>query len=156
MKATTSTKYEMLAMEMTPSHSTGYPKEISIEVESNKKVFFCDTYALIELIGGNKDYKGYSNHILVTSDFNLMELYYSLLKDYGKEAAERYFEEWVEFRVEIPRYIIKKGMEIKLANKKEKLSYVDCMGYAYALETNIFFLTGDSKFKNKVGVEFVK
>jgi len=123
---------------------------------TNIKVFFCDTYALIELVGGNKNYNEYTSHILVTSDFNLMELYYSLLRDYGKEVAEHHFDEWVQFTVKIPRYIIKKGMEIKLANKKEKLSYVDCIGYAYALETNLSFLTGDLKFKNKTGVEFVK
>ena len=72
-------------------------------------VFFCDTYALIELVGGNKNYKQYTSHILVTSDFNLMELYYSLLRDYGKEVAEHHFEEWAEFTVKIPRYIIKKS-----------------------------------------------
>lgn len=156
MKDTTSTEIGLLAIEKISSHKTGQPEEISIEFGSDKKVFFCDTYALIELIGGNNDYKNYTSHVLVTSDFNLMELYYSLLRDYGKEAAERHFEEWAEFAVKISRHIIKKGMEVKFANKKEKLSYVDCIGYAYALETNILFLTGDSKFKNKIGVEFVK
>lgn len=156
MKVTTSTEYEILAMERTPSHSTEQPKDILIELESNKKVFFCDTYALIEIAGGNQNYNKYTHGILVTSDFNLMELYYSLLKDYGKEVAERHFAEWAEFSVQISRDIIKKGMGVKLANKKEKLSYVDCIGYAYALETSISFLTGDSKFKNKIGVEFVK
>lgn len=122
----------------------------------NIKVFFCDTYALIELIGGNKNYSKYTSHILITSDYNLMELYYSFLKDYGKEVAEHHFNEWVEFTVKIPREIIKMGMEIKLLNKKEKLSYIDCIGYTFALENKIPFLTGDSKFKNKIGVEFVK
>ena len=122
----------------------------------NINVFFCDTYALIELIGGNNSYKQYTSHILITSDFNLMELYYSFLKDYGKERAEKYFNDWEKFTVKIPLYIIKKGMEIKLARKNEKLSYVDCIGYAFALENSILFLTGDSKFENKEGVEFVK
>ena len=128
----------------------------SLRTRSQSSVFLCDTYALIELVGGNENYKQYASHILVTTDFNLMELYYSLLRDYGKEVAEHHFDEWAEFTVKIPRYIIKKGMEIKLAKKKEKLSYVDCIGYAYALETNISLLTGDSKFENKIGVEFVK
>ena len=119
-------------------------------------VFFCDTYALIEIIGGNKNYGQYTNHTLITSDFNLMELYYSFLRDYGKETAERYFNEWVNFTVKITHNIIKKGMEIKLANKKDNLSYVDCIGYALALELDLKFLTGDQKFKDKFNVEFMK
>ncbi|MEK6949955.1 MAG: PIN domain-containing protein [Nanoarchaeota archaeon] len=122
----------------------------------NIKIFFCDTYALIEIIGGNKNYKKYTGYLLITSDYNLMELYYAFLRDYGKEKAEHYFNEWSEFTVKIPRYIIKEGMEIKFGNKKENLSYVDCICYAFALENDIMFLTGDSKFENKKGVEFVK
>ena len=120
------------------------------------KVFFCDTYALIEIIGGNKNYMRYIDFILITSDFNLMEMYYHFLKDYGKETAERYFGEWYEFTINFSRNAIKSGMEIKLANKKEKLSYIDCVGYAFSLQNKIPFLTGDSKFKNKAGVEFIK
>lgn len=122
----------------------------------NTKAFFCDAYALIEIIGGNPNYKSYTKFILFTSDFNLMEIYYHFLKDYDKKVAERHFNDWAEFSIEIPRSIIKKGMEIKLANKKDKLSYIDCIGYAFALESGTSFLTGDSKFKNKTGVEFIK
>ena len=127
-----------------------------MRVMTNTKIFFCDTYALIELVGGNQNYKEYTKQVLVTSDFNLMEFYYAILRDYGKETAERHFNEWAEFSVQIPRSIIKAGMHIKLANKKEKLSYGDCVGYAFALESGMHFLTGDSKFKNKERVEFVK
>ena len=122
----------------------------------NSNAFFCDTYALIEIIGGNKDYKKYENATLVTSEFNLIELYYHFLKNYSKDSAEHYFNHWLNLSVHILHTTIKLGMEIKLANKKEKLSYVDCIGYAFAIENNILFLTGDSKFENKEGVEFVK
>ncbi|MEK6943562.1 MAG: PIN domain-containing protein [Nanoarchaeota archaeon] len=120
------------------------------------EIFFCDTYALIEIIGGNENYKKYENSALVTSEFNLMELYYHLLRVYGKEKANRYFDYWLGFCVDLTHTAIKIGMEIKLANKKEKLSYIDCVGYAFSLEREMHFLTGDSKFKTKEGVEFVK
>ena len=135
---------------------TSTEMRVSSRTRSQAKTFFCDTYALIEIIGGNPNYKPYAQFILFTSDFNLMELYYHFLRDYGKEIAERHFSEWMEFTIQIPRAIIKKGMEIKLANKREQLSYVDCIGYAFALESGILFLTGDSKFKNKIGVEYIK
>lgn len=123
---------------------------------TSTKIFFCDTYAIIEIIGGNKNYKKYESATLVTSEFNLIELYYHFLKNYDKNSAEYYFNHWLDLCVDITHSVIKFGMEIKLENIKEKLSYVDCIGYAFALESGVLFLTGDSKFKNKVGVEFVK
>ena len=123
---------------------------------TNTRIYFCDTYALIEIIGGNKDYQKYENLTIVTSELNLIELYYHFLKNYGKNSAEHYFNHWLGYCVHITHTAIKFGMEIKLANKKEKLSYVDCVGYAFALQNDALFLTGDSKFKNKIGVEFVK
>ncbi len=120
------------------------------------KTFFCDTYALIEIIKGNKYYAVYTDFILITSELNLMELYYSLLRDYGELLAEKYFNEWEKSSVIISKQLIQKAMKLKYIHNKEKLSYVDCMGYIYAVENGIQFLTGDSKFKNKIGVEFVK
>ena len=54
------------------------------------KIFLADTYALVELLGGNLNYKPYLNHVLITTKFNLIELYYHLLQDYGKETADKY------------------------------------------------------------------
>jgi len=146
----------MLALERTPSQSVEHSKGRLTEIGYNKKIFFCDTYALIEIIGGNKNYKKYKDAALVTSEFNLIELYYHFLKNYSKDSAEHYFNHWLNLCIRIPHTAIKSGMEIKLANKKERLSYVDCIGYAFALESGILFLTGDSKFENKIRVEFVK
>jgi uncharacterized protein len=120
------------------------------------KTFFCDTYALIEIIKGNKNYQGYTDFTLVTSELNLMELYYSLLRDFGKSIAEKYFEEWEDSAVMMPKSLIRTAMELKYVHKNEKLSYIDCMGYAYAAASEILFLTGDEKFENKIGVEYVK
>ena len=122
----------------------------------NKGKFFCDTYALIEIIGGNNNYESYENAALITSEFNLIELYYHFLKNYGKEKAEYYFNQWLGLCIKIPHTSVKFGMEIKLANREERLSYIDCIGYAFCLQNEVIFLTGDSKFKNKAGVEFVK
>jgi uncharacterized protein len=121
-----------------------------------KDYFFCDSYAIIELIKGNPEYKRYLDCNLSTSDYNLAEVYYYLLKDHNKETADHYFEQWLPCSVQIPGPVIKKAMEIKLENKKERLSYADCIGYCFSLKTGVLFLTGDSKFMNKPGVEFVR
>ena len=128
----------------------------SLQTRSQDRTFFCDTYALIEIIKGNKNYNGYTGFMLVTSELNLMELYYSLLRDFGTSIAKNYFKEWEASAVRIPKSIIQSAMNLKHIYNKEKLSYVDCMGYTYALANNMPFLTGDEKFEKKTGVEFVK
>ena len=140
------------------------------------KIFLADTYALIELLGGNPNYKPYLNHALITTKFNLVELYYHFLHDYGKETADKYLQLYSKFVIPITYSSIRKGMEFKLkhekiskkffvsqksrsdfsGHKKENLSYVDCIGYALALELGVKFLTGDEKFENKDNVEYVK
>ena len=51
---------------------------------------------------------------------------------------------------------IKNAMKFRLANKKKKLSYADCIGYQLAKEHGLKFLTGDKEFENLPNVEFVK
>ena len=120
------------------------------------KAYFADTYAIIELLGGNKNYKPYLDCILITSRFNLVELYYYLLKDHGKKIADKHLKLYSKIIVPITLTSIKQGMAFKLKNKKSKLSYADCIGYAIALEFGVKFLTGDNKFRKISNVEFVK
>ena len=120
------------------------------------KLFFADTYALIELIGGGTNYKPYLNFVIVTTKYNLIELYYYLLRTYTLETAERYLELYSKFEVPISYNCIRIGMQFKLKHQKDKLSYIDCIGYALSIELGVKFLTGDQKFKNLENVEFVK
>ncbi len=124
-----------------------------MEIES----FFLDTYALYEIITGNKAYKKYtSGVVLITTKLNLMELYYGLLVNYDRRIAEKNYQAFREYTIEIDDETIKKAMEFKLANKEKNLSYVDCIGYTIARQRNINFLTGDKEFKDVEGVEYVK
>lgn len=123
---------------------------------TEKKVFLADTYALIEFIAGNKNYKPYLNHALLTTKFNLIELYYYLLRNYNEQTADEYLKLYSQFVIEISYSCIKYAMKFKLENKKEKLSYIDCIGYALSKELGINFLTGDQKFEGIEGVEFMK
>ena len=121
-----------------------------------EEVFLADTYALIELIGGNPNYQKYTNNLLLTTNFNLAELYYALLRDYDQETAEKYLKLYLDFLIPITPSSIQWGMQFKLKYRKDKLSYTDCVGYALAFELNIKFLTGDQKFETMPNVEFVK
>ena len=125
-------------------------------MKDTTNVYFADTYAIIEILGGNKEYQPFIERVLITTKLNLAELYYHLLKEYGNEIAEKYMTIYAKISIPITFSAIKKGMQLKLEYKKEKLSYADCIGYALALEQNIPFLTGDQKFKEKTQVEFRK
>lgn len=123
---------------------------------TEEQTYFADTYALIEIIRGNENYNRYVNHNLVTTRINLAEFYYSLLNESGKDIADRYLQIYSKISIPITLSSIRKGMNLKSSHKKEHLSYPDCLGYALAVENNIKFLTGDIKFKDRKGVEWVR
>ena len=119
--------------------------------------YFFDTYALIEFIQGNLIYKRYFEEYEVTTTlFNLIELFYNILREFGIEKARYYYTQFKPHIVEVDDNVIEKAMLFKFKNYKMDLSYGDCIGYCFAQEKDIRFLTGDSKFKNFDDVEFVK
>ena len=120
-----------------------------------REVYFFDTYALIEIINGNKNYENYKKSQAITTILNLYELYYNLLKEHHEE-AKTYFVKILDLCVEIyPEFIIE-ASEFKLKHIKKNLSYADCLGYIMALRFGVKFLTGDKQFENLENVEFVK
>ena len=119
--------------------------------------YFFDTYALYEIILGNASYRKYDDEVsFVTSRLNLMELYYGLLRKYGKKVAGEYYDAFIPHAIEIDDDTIKAAMEFRLANADKKMSYVDCVGYLFAVRNKLKFLTGDKAFKDLEGVEYAK
>ncbi len=117
---------------------------------------FFDTYALIELTKSNPNYVKVSDEIVVTTRFNLVELFYRILEDFGEKRAEEVFHKFEECEAHVPDDILFKAMLFRLKNKKKGFSYVDCIGYVFSLENKMRFLTGDNAFKDMNNVEFVK
>lgn len=120
------------------------------------EIFFFDTYALIELIKGNKNYEKYEDANLVITKLNLFELYYSALKDSEETIASIMLEKYSDFTIDFDNNTIELAAKFKLLNKKLNLSMTDCIGYILAKQLGITFLTGDKQFKNMDNVEFVK
>lgn len=85
-----------------------------------------------------------------------MELYYGLIDGFGLEVAEKYFEKFSQYCIEISDDDIKNAMKFRAKNKTLQLSYIDCLGYLVAQRRNLLFLTGDKSFKNLPNVKFVK
>lgn len=118
--------------------------------------YFWDTYAIIEVVKGNKNFTKYAREQGITSEFNLMETYYHLLRLFDEPSANKHVLEWVFYSRPIPYELMKQAMKFKLDNKNNRLSYVDCMGYAFALAHGMRFLTGNKSFYGMPNVEFVR
>jgi len=121
-------------------------------------IYFFDTYALIEIIKGNPNYKDYAKEEFITTKFNLIELYYALLRIYNEKTADHYFDFFLPSCVPLNNSTIKAAMKFRLEQRKKRnlISYVDCIGYFIALENNIRLLTGEKHFLGLKNVEFVK
>ena len=118
--------------------------------------YFFDTYAIIEILKQNPNYSPYSNELATLTIFNLAELYYSALTDYGKEKADEIYLQYKQAVVDIEDETLKNAIKFRKEHKKKDISYTDAIGYIYAKEHGMKFLTGDKVFENILGVEYVK
>ncbi len=121
-------------------------------------VVFLDTFAIIEIDHGNNAYKKYTIEVgeAITSALNLIEVYYTYLRLYGKREADVMYHKVKKITMGMDYEAIQAGCRIKLDNKKKRLSYADCMGYSLARQHGIPFITGDTGFKEFPGVEFLR
>ncbi len=117
--------------------------------------YFLDSYALIEIVKGNKKYSDYIDLELYTSVFNLYEFYFALLRNYGEEIAKNIFYQLKKRILQVKDEHIFEASKFKLKNKEKCFSYTDCIGYIIALRYGIKFLTGDKEFRDIENVKFV-
>mgnify|MGYP001284548999 CR=1 FL=1 len=119
------------------------------------ETFLFDTYALIEVIKGSKNYEKYIDCKMLINEFIFAELCYKLFRE-THENANFYLDKYSPFIFEITPDIIKEAMRFRVKNKKKKLSMTDCISYVMAGTYNIKFLTGNKEFEDLENVEFVK
>jgi predicted nucleic acid-binding protein len=118
--------------------------------------YFFDSYAIVEMVKGNPKYSKYLKETIVVTIFNLAEIYWAILKDFGEKKSDEIYSEIKSFIAKVDDKTIKQAMKFRIKHKKNRLSYSDCIGYIYAMRNNLIFLTGDKQFYNMKGVEFVK
>jgi len=118
--------------------------------------YFFDTYAIIEIVEGKENYRKYQGEPIITTLYNIYEFTYYLLREHDKEKAEKVLDK-LNYNILRPEEEnLFPATKLKLENKKQQLSYVDCMGYQLAKENDLRFLTGDQEFKDKENVEYAK
>jgi len=121
------------------------------------KKYFWDSYAIAEFLAGNRNYAGFSEEPVTITIFNLAEIYWIFIREYGEEKADELYEEYKPCVVQIEDDTLKEA--IKFRNevyKNKKISYADAIGYIHAKKQGMIFLTGDKEFEDLENVEFVK
>lgn len=119
--------------------------------------YFYDSYAVIEYIKNNIKFVPYFEEDSgVLTIMNAMGVYYSSLLEAGTEKASLVIDKLWPLIISPSKEAVKKAMQFRIAHKKRKLSYTDCLGYILALEMKVKFLTGDKEFQDLDNVEFVR
>jgi len=118
--------------------------------------YFFDSYAVIEMLKKNPKYLPFQEEEITITLFNLAEIYWSVLLDETEEEADKAYSKFRENVVEVDDETLKEAIKFRKEQKKQDLSYTDCIGYIYAKRHNLKFLTGDMKFEYLPFVEFVK
>ncbi len=115
-----------------------------------------DTYALVEIHFGNPKFTVFFNEEVVITDITLTEFYGDLYRKYNFKTAEYWFRKLAPISQVVSKEILVKAIKYKVDHKKQNLSFFDCVGYIFARENKMKFVTGDKEFEDKEGVEFVK
>lgn len=121
--------------------------------------YLFDTYGLVCLIQDRPSYRRFADSIILTTQYNLIELYYSVLHDYDQKTAKDIYRRYNNSVISVSDDVIFKAMAFRLRmkrNPKCNLSYIDCIGYECARALRIPFVTGDKEFKGVDNVEFVQ
>ena len=121
-------------------------------------VIFLDTYAIIEIATDNPNYRKYAleSTEVITTLFNLIEVHFYYLKNYGQNEADKIYNIVKTIVILIDDSIIKEANRFKHIYLKKRFSFADCIGYVTAKNYKAEFLTGDYAFKSLDNVEFVR
>ncbi len=118
--------------------------------------YFFDSSVIIGLINESEKYLKFKEEKIITNALNLAEVHNFFLREHNEQTADYWVDNLDFYFLEITPQIAIDASKFKHKNKKENLSYADCIGYMTSLKNGLIFLTGDSKFKSKENVEFVK
>ncbi len=119
-------------------------------------IFFFDSYALYELLIGNKNYEKYTDVSLVITKLNIFEIYSIFLRENKEQEADIFINKYIKFVEDYDEDVIREAVKLRLLYKRNNLSMTDCIGYIFAKKLGIKFLTGDKQFEHLDNVEFVK
>ena len=119
------------------------------------KRYCLDTYALIEIAGGNPKFSFLLKEEFVIPNTTLAEFYWVLLKNRDKEEADFWCEKLLNSTIDVAKKILLKAQHFRYLNRKKDISFFDSVGYIFFQDNNYIFLTGDKEFKDLDGVKYI-
>lgn len=114
-----------------------------------------DTYALLEMIGNNPKYAGLVDDSTVITDLTLAEFYYILCRRYDVRTADFWQRKFGPYCSPVSQDLLLQSVRFRVENKEKNYSFFDCVGYVFALEHGMQFVTGDRAFKGKPRVLYL-
>lgn len=121
--------------------------------------FFADSYAIIEILKGNGNYRPYQEVTLVATEFNICEVAFAVCRDYPHKThtVMKQVRKMIILKPTTDEdYCCGAAMRRATTSAGRKLSTIDCVGYSVARRLQIPFLTGDREFEEIDDVEFVR
>ena len=115
-----------------------------------------DTYALIEIHDENPNFMSYLNQEIIIPELIMAEFYSIILREHNEKTANYLLEKFKAFLAPVNLNTLIKAVKYRQEKKKQNLSFFDCVGYVFALENNMKFVTGDKEFEHLPNVEFKK
>jgi len=115
-----------------------------------------DTYALVEMSKENDKFLHLKNYDFVITNMTMAEFYGVLYNRFDKITADYWNRKFKTFCVPVSQEILLKAAMLKVDLKKQGVSLIDCVGYTFALENNMDFVTGDKEFEKMKNVQFMK
>lgn len=115
-----------------------------------------DTYALVEIANANPKFAHLLTEKTVITDVTLAEFYGCLYKKYSPFAADYWHKKLSFLCKPVPRELLIQAVKMRIEHAKENLSFFDCVGYVFAQEHGLIFVTGDKAFEKREGVEYIK
>ena len=121
--------------------------------------YFYDSWAIMASFGSPAMKPCFREGRGKTTWLNLMELYWSLLRDGATEAeAEETVSSFRPVPIEFTFEEVKGAMSLRFDWRKrvKAISYADAIGYHLARSRRMLFLTGDPAFKRAPGATFIR
>ena len=97
-----------------------------------------DTYALVEIAKENSKFIDYLKLDFVITDLTLSEFYFVLLREAGEEKAEYWFKKLQPYVAYVNIVELKEAMKFRYLNKNKNLSFFDCVGYIFSINSKFF------------------
>lgn len=85
----------------------------------------------------------------------LAEFYSVILRNNGQDEAKMWVEKLSRCTSGVPLSIMVEAQRFRFINKPRNISFFDGVGYCYAQENNLLFVTGDREFKDLKGVKHI-